>query len=57
MHINDVYALRDVLAAVQAGMRVDNALVASLHKAAEESIEQFETMLEEMALAEEAAQE
>jgi len=57
MHINDVYVLRDVLAAVQAGMRVDKTLVASLHKAAEESIEQFETMLEEMALAEEAAQE
>ena len=56
MHINDVYVLRDVLAAVQAGMRVDKTLVASLHKAAEESIEQFETMLEEMALAEEAAQ-
>ena len=57
MHINDVYVLRDVLAAVQAGHRVDNALVASLHKAAEESVAEFETMLEEMALAEEAAHE
>ena len=57
MHINDVYVLRDVLSAVQAGMRVDKTLVNALLEAATEEVEQFETMLEEMALAEEAAQE
>ena len=57
MHINDVYVLRDVLSAVQAGMRVDKTLVNALLQAATEEVEQFETMLEEMALAEEAAQE
>ena len=57
MHINDVYALRDVLSAVQAGMRVDKTVVNALLEAATEEVEQFETMMEEMALAEEAAQE
>ena len=57
MHINDVYALRDVLSAVQAGMRVDKTVVNALLQAATEEVEQFETMMEEMALAEEAAQE
>ena len=56
MHINDVYVLRDVLAAVGAGQRVDKQLVAALLQAADEEVAQWEQHMEELALAEEARQ-
>ena len=56
MHINDVYALRSVLKAVQSGMPVEPVLVNALLEAADQEVTEFEAYLEEMALREEAMQ-
>lgn len=53
MHINDVYALRSVLGAINAGMPVETVLVNALLEAANEEIAEFEARVETLAAIEE----
>jgi hypothetical protein len=56
MHINDVYALRGLLARVAAGDSVDLRTLTALQDAVQEEVSEFEQRLELQALAEEARQ-
>lgn len=57
MHINDVYVLRDVLSAIQAGDRAEPVLVQALLEAATEEVEAFEKRIYQLAEQEEASQD
>jgi len=54
MHINDVYALKSVLAAVANGRPVDDRVLAALREAVDDHIEGWLEDLERRAAAEEA---
>jgi ribosomal protein L19E len=57
MHVNDVYALRTFLKDLLEKGKVDTRTARALMEAATEEVAAFEQHLEEMALAEEAAQQ
>ena len=57
MHINDVYALRDVLSTIQAGDRAEPVIVQALLEAANQEVEAFEKRIYQLAEREEAQQD